>query len=307
MRVTDTFRYRSVMRNLNEGRERMVDLQEKLATGKRINRPSDDPTSMAKALKLRTILESNLQFEDNINDAITQLTAQEEAMDQIYDVLVTVKELAIQGASDSITVRESVAQQVSYMLDNLFEIANTKFNGKYIFAGTETINQPFVLNQNVMNQGSDEQVINYYGNTEDINRQINENTTIPVNLNGKEIFDQSAGDGVDVFQLLYNLKKYLEQDDSAKISDQIPEVDTAIEQTLKNFLKIGTRKQLVMFNEERFVTQNIQIRAAMSYLEDTDFGSTFIEFKAEENALNSALSAGARVVSPSLLDFLGGV
>ncbi len=305
MRITDSFRFRTVTENLNNSRERLTDLQEQLATGKRLNRPSDDPESMANAMKLRTILESNFQFQDNIGDGLTQLTAQEEALNQIYDILVGVKEIAIEGASDSITVRSSLAQQLDLVLDNLNEIANSKFNNKYLFGGTETQSAPFELNQNVINGLSSEPVSSYRGNNGKINRQINDQTTVEVNLTGKEIFNQSTSGGEDIFQLIFDLKGFLETDDTSGINGKIENVNGAIEQTLQNFLKIGTRKQLITFNDDRFISQNIQVQSALSSLEDTDFGEAFIAFKAEENALNSALSAGARVVSPSLIDFLG--
>jgi len=307
MRITDSFRYRTVTQNLNTSRERMTRLQEQLATGKRINRPSDDPEAMSNAMRLKTILDSNEQFQINISDAVTQLTAQEEALDQVYDVLVNLKEIAIEGASDTITVRNSLANQLDLMLKNLLEISNTQFNGKYLFGGTETLSQPFTLNQNVLNYSLDDKVVDYRGNYGQINRQINEQTSINVNLHGKEVFDQSGGEGVDIFQLVYDLKRAMQNEDGAVANEKLADVDKAIEQVLKSYLKIGTRKQLVMFNDDRFVSQNIQIKAAMSNLEDTDYGEAFVNFKAEENALNSALSAGARVVSPSLLDFLGPV
>lgn len=307
MRITDSFRFRVVTENLNSSRERMTDLQEQLATGKRINRPSDDPEAISNTMKLRAILETNFQFQENIQDGVTQLTAQEEALNQVYEILAQVKEITLEGASDSITVRSSLAQQLGLILDNILEIANTKFNGKYIFGGTETLNKPFMLNENVVRFDLDEPVVDYRGNLGKWNRQINENTTVEVNLNGKEVFDQAAGDGVDIFQLIFDLKKLMVQEDTQGINAKIEDVDKGIEQVLKAFLKIGTRKQLVLFNEDRFTSQNIQVRATMSNLEDTDFGEAFIAFKAEENALNSALSAGARVVSPSLLDFLGAV
>ena len=305
MRITDTFRYRTVISNLNRSRERMNDLQEQLATGKRINRPSDDPEAMSNAMKLRSILESNFQFQDNIQDSITQLSVQEEALNQIYDVLIQVKELTLEGASDTITVRSSIAEQLQFTLDNLLEIANSKFNGKYIFGGTETLNKPFTLNENVLRFSLDDKIVEYRGNNGKINRKINEQTTIAVNVTGLEVFDQSAGGGVDIFQMIFDLKKFMIEDDTTAINGKIEDVSISIEQILKSFLKIGTRKQLVQFNDDRFITQNIEVRAALSNLEDTDFATTFVNFKAEENALNAALSAGARVIAPSLLDFLG--
>ncbi len=307
MRITDSFRIRTVTENLNSSRERMTDIQEQLSTAKRINRPSDDPEAMANVLKLRTILETNHQFQRNIEDGLRILTAQETAMNDAYEILMQVKELAIEGASDSITVRESLADQLQMMLNNLVEIANTKENGKYLFGGTETMDKPFQMNENVVKFNLEGEVIDYYGNKKTFERQINENTRVTINLTGAEVFDQSDKGGSNLFQTIYDLKLDLLNDDSAAISAKIEDINDAVEQTLKNFLKIGTRKQLIVFNQDRFSTQNIQVQSSMSYLEDTDFGEAFIQFKAEENALNSALSAGARVISPSLLDFLGAV
>ncbi|MFC1556301.1 flagellar hook-associated protein FlgL [candidate division KSB1 bacterium] len=305
MRVTDSFRYRTVSRNLNSSRERMTDLQEQLSTGKRINRPSDDPVNISKSMKLRTVLESNFQFQDNISDAVTQLTVQEESLNQIHDILLEMKELVTAGASDSIVVKKSIAEQVEQMMQNMLEVANTKFNGRYIFGGTETQNQPFVFNTNVINFGVDGDVVDYYGDLGRVKRQVNETTQVDVNLNGMQVFNQAGGEGIDLFQMMYDTKEALLDDDTDGVRDKMEDVETALEQTLNNFLKIGTRRQLVQFNEDRYLTQNTQIRATMSSLEDTDYGQAFVAFKAEENALNSALSAGARVVSPSLLDFIG--
>ena len=124
-------------------------------------------------------------------------------------------------------------------------------------------------------------------------------------MSGREVFDQSAGGGIDLFQMIFDLKKALENDDTSAINSKITDVNDSIEQTLKASLKIGTRKQLVMFNDDSFISQNILVSAAMSSLEDTNFAAVFITFNPEDNALNSSLSAGARVIAPSLLDVLG--
>lgn len=303
MRITDSFRSRTIITNLNQSRERMTNLQEQLATGKKLNRPSDNPTDMAIAMRMKTLLENNNQYNGNIDNSIAAMNAQENAMNDVYEMMVQLKEIAIEGASDSVSVRNSLALQVGQMFENLIEIANSKVDGKYIFGGTETLAQPFIIN------GAGE--AEYKGNQEPIFRQVNENTRVESNLNGIEIFMPGKNGTINIFQTMIDLKTDLENDtdpnQSQKINAKIDDIGNGIEQTLQNFLKIGTRKQLVLFNQDRFISQDIQIRASMSALEDTDFGEAFINFKSEENALNSALSAGARVISPSLLDYLGGV
>jgi len=304
MRVTDSYRTRTVIENLNAGRERLSKLQEKLASAKRINRPSDDPIGAANSLKVRTTLESNSQYEANINDILGYLTASESALEDVNRILLELKEIAIKGANDATVDREDLAEQVNLVLDNMVEIANTKWKGKYIFAGTETIYKPFGVNENVRRFDVSDDIVSYYGNDNEFKRQINENTLVSANLPGKKIFDQTDSGGLNIFDVIWDLKKALEQDDADSVRNAIDKLSISQDQVMESFLEIGTRKQLAFFNRDRFQVQNIQLKSRLSKIEDTDYAEAFVQFKVEENALNSALSAGARVVSPSLGDFL---
>ncbi len=145
MRVTDSFRSRTIIEQLNIGRERLTGIQEKLATGKRINRPSDDPLGAAQSLKLRSLLESNIQFQDNISDTISFLSITESALDDVHRILLDAKDLTLRGANDATTDRGDLAANIDLVIDNLLEAANTKFQGKYIFGGTKTLTKPYQI------------------------------------------------------------------------------------------------------------------------------------------------------------------
>jgi flagellar hook-associated protein 3 FlgL len=85
MRVTDSYRIRTVIENLNASRDRMNTLQQQLATAKKINIPSDDPTGTTKAMRLKTVLEGNQQYDKNIDDGLGFLTATEDALNDYYE------------------------------------------------------------------------------------------------------------------------------------------------------------------------------------------------------------------------------
>ena len=308
MRVTDSYRIRTVIENLNASRDRMNTLQQQLATAKKINVPSDDSTGTTKAMRLKTVLEGNQQYDKNIDDGLGFLTATEDALNDFYGILLDVKDLALKGANDSTSDREDLAKQLDLILKNLLEVANTKFGGKYLFGGTETKSQPFTLDENVLNQNLDSEVVTYRGDSKTFKRQINEHTAIDINLPGSKVFDMSSEGGINIFQEIYELRNNFKDSplkiDRQKMDQSLDNLDKSMDQLLNAFLNIGTRKQISNFNKTRFESQNITLKERLSNIEDTDFGTAFIQFKAEENALNSALSAGARVISPSLLDFL---
>ncbi|MFC1558293.1 flagellar hook-associated protein FlgL [candidate division KSB1 bacterium] len=308
MRVTDSYRVRTVIGNLNMSRDRLNVLQQQLASAKRINRPSDDPIGATRSMRLRSTLESNQQYDTNIEDALGYLSATEAAMNDSYNLLLEVRDLALKGSNDATSDREDLANNLDLILENMVEIGNTKFKGKYLFGGTETLSNPFSLDQNVLNQDLDSDIVVYYGNSDVYKRQINEHTAIDLNIPGNGVFDMTDTNGVSIFQEIYNLRNVFKENPLKINRDDMDEsmdnITTAMDQLLNAFLEVGTKKQMAVFNQERFELQNISVREQLSKNEDTDFGTAYVQFKAEENALNSALSAGARVISPSLLDFL---
>ncbi len=308
MRIPDTLRIRTVISNLDASRNRMNILQEQLATAKRVNRPSDDPMAATKSMRLRTVLESNIQYDKNIDDTVGFLTMTEAALNDVNEVYLTVKDLALKGANDTTSDRVDIANQLDLILDNLLEIANTKYKGKYIFGGTETLSVPFTLDTNVLNNDLDLEIVTYRGNSDHYNRQVNENTKIELNVPGSKLFDMTDEGGVNIFQAIYELRNQFKNNPEklvrAEMDTIMDNLDKSLDQLLNAFLRVGTRKQAAYFNKDRFEIQNIALKERLSQNEDTDFGTAFIQFKAEENALNAALSAGARVISPSLLDFL---
>ena len=308
MRVTDSYRVRTVIGNLNMSRERMNVLQEQLATAKRINRPSDDPIGATRSMRLRSTLESNQQYDTNIEDALGYLSATEAALNDSYNLLLEVRDLALKGANDATSDREDLANNLDLILENMVEIGNTKFKGKYLFGGTKTLSVPFSLDQNVLSQGLNSDIVVYRGNSGVYKRQINEHTALDLNIPGSGVFDMTDENGVSLFQEIYNLRNVFNENplkiNRDDMDTSMNNLDTAMDQLLNAFLEVGTKKQMTVFNQERFELQNITIRDQLSKNEDTDFGSAYIQFKAEENALNSALSAGAKVISLSLLDFL---
>lgn len=190
------------------------------------------------------------------------------------------------------------------ILQNLLEVSNTNFRGKFLFAGTDTLEIPFTMDKNVFTQNLPDDIVAYRGNSKTYQRQINENTAIDLNIPGNDVFDKTAKGGVSLFQTIWDLRNRLLTGNTDTIRNTLTEIDEGIDQTLNSFLTVGVRTQLANFNQDRFSTQDILLKERLSQAEDTDFGTAFVQFKAEENAMNSALSAGARVISPSLLDYL---
>lgn len=144
-RVTDSFSGDSKISRINTQRSLMSTLQERIASGKRINRPSDDPAGAEMVLKLRTSQAEIEQFKRSAQTANQKLTAADSSLDGYETVLDRVRSLLAKGLSDTATqpARDALATEIQSLRDRILNIANTKNGDEFLFGGTRQNAAPF--------------------------------------------------------------------------------------------------------------------------------------------------------------------
>lgn len=147
---TSYFNQRSV-NNILDQQALLSKIQEQIATGKRIIRPSDDPSGATRILRLTQSIEQNQQYQRNLEIAENRLSLEESVLDSVQNMLIRIRELAIQANNSTLTHtdRSAIAQEVNHRLDELLALANTKdANNEYLFSGYQATTEPFLLNPN---------------------------------------------------------------------------------------------------------------------------------------------------------------
>lgn len=122
-------------------------LQNQIATGKKIQSPSDDPAGAARVLDLRQAIDTTTQYQENINIARERLQLEDTSLSSSVDILQRVRELTLQANNDINTVetRRAIAAEIRQRVDDLVALANTRdANGEYIFAGYSGTTRPFL-------------------------------------------------------------------------------------------------------------------------------------------------------------------
>jgi len=202
-RVTTLSLSRQVTGELEKAFERMAEAQEKVTTGRRINRLSDDPLGAVRVLDLRSFGASLDQYERNMNVGLPLLEQADAALDSVGRLLIRAKELAIAMANDTNTAktRQISAVEVRQIFLQLISMANTRVGDNYIFGGFKNGAAPFAEGMGV---------VNYSGDGGEIDMQVNASTNVAVNLLGNKVF-QGAGvaDGVGLFDVLLDLETVL--------------------------------------------------------------------------------------------------
>jgi flagellar hook-associated protein 3 FlgL len=143
MRVSDNMKYYSAIKNMNSLQQGYNDLLEKLASQKRINRPSDDPTGIMKVLSGRQTLATISQYQSNIQQGTTWISTTSTTLTAITDLLSKVKSIANDYNTETTSTQSILANQVQEMRDQILSLANSSLGGNYLFSGSVVSTEPF--------------------------------------------------------------------------------------------------------------------------------------------------------------------
>lgn len=217
MRVADTMAFEQVRGNINKNRQTMSELQNQAATQKRVNKPSDDPVSAARVLHSRIDFQGNKQFIKNLNYAKSFLEASDQALSEVGEGLMRMKELALGQANDASANEESrrvVATEIEQIFHSIVSVGNRKLGDRFIFGGFKTQTRPF-----------DERG-HYQGDNGEMMIHIDKDTFLPMNMAGNRVF---LGEGLSADGIVHSTQDQARtvEDYRERQKDQVPEASGA--------------------------------------------------------------------------------
>lgn len=296
MRVTQSMLSNNMLRNLSNNYNKMGKLQDQLTTQKRITRPSDDPVVAMLGLGYRDSLNKVQQYSRNISEATNWLDSTDDAISQGVKVLQRIRELTVQASNGTYEEgqRGAIAVEVDQLKEQLETIAQTQVGGKYIFNGKNTNKAPTAGDFSVELSDDDIEL-----SDDDIELEIFYGIKLNVNTKGRELFKS-------VFKTLDKLKSNLEDKTASDtdISGFLDTLDSEIDHFLKIQADVGAKQNRVDMMKDRLSSQETIATEIMSKNEDVEIEKVITELITQESVQRAALSVGARIIQPSLVDFL---
>lgn len=277
----------------------MDQYQRQLSTGKKLNLPSDDPAALVKSLRLRSNLTEGKQYLRNINEAINFMETTDAALNSVNQILHRVRELTVKAANgtNDESAHDAIKEEITELNDQLKMIANTTYGTKHVFAGTNVTQAPC--------EGDE-----WQGNEGYIELEIGTGVKMPINLNMKEFFGNPNGLDSDgnpdggLFDLMSKLEENIDKGDLEAINGQLDDIDTKFDDLLFNRATIGAKINRMELQKDRLESTQISFTALLSDAEDADMSEVIMNLKMQENVYRASLAAGARIIMPSLVDFL---
>jgi flagellar hook-associated protein 3 FlgL len=187
MRITENAFVSDFLRNITRSRARINRLNNQLSAQRKVLTVSDDPDASNLIMRLDGSLARIAQYKKNIDDAKSTLSATSVALKSATDVTKGIKEI-ITGSTNvrDPEVLKQFGAQVDQLLDHALEIANTNFNRKYIFGGSNSTTPPFTWS------GVPPRIV-YNGNADALKIQVGEGLSQVVNVSGQEAFPDGNG------------------------------------------------------------------------------------------------------------------
>lgn len=299
MRISTTQLFTQGVDAMLDKQRQISETELQVATGKRILRPSDDPSAAVRVLDLSEAQQRLAQYQRNADAAIARLDQEESALLSIENLLQRVRELAVQGANDTLSVddRQAIATEVREHMQSFLELANSRdANGEYLFAGYQSLTEPMTHN----GTGT----FSYTGDTGQRTLKIGDTREVAIGDPGTLFmgFAAAAGGTTDVGKVLYDLASNLEAGNAD--TNAITDIDTAFGRLLETRAKIGARLNAI--DDQKAANDAFDLATAQvkSTLEDLDYAEAISRFNQQLAALQASQQAFVRIQDLSLFNFI---
>ncbi len=294
MRVSDGMLTQQVIDNLGMTRRDMARLQAQFSSGRQFSRPSEAPRAAARTLVLQNRLDHVERFQGSVEQSSGQLEVLEATLATLTELLQGARELSVAARSGTLTAqdRARLAAKIEQIGHALFEVGNTAWIGRYLYAGHRTQAPPL---QRTWAAGA--WTYAYVGDHGEIRREIGPGRTITLNLHGDAVF-------LPALQTLERLRQALVANDETAIGAAAASLHGDMEQALWHRSAVGVRSAHLEMAGGQLADMRHSYIKALSREQDADIALVAVNLAARESAYQASLAVSARLLQASLLDHL---
>lgn len=295
MRITNTMLFRMALADFDDISHENARLLLESGTGRKLNKPSDNPADAVRQLRLRRGASRTQEMIDNLKAANEEVTTSELAIDDGISIFQRAQELAVEAGSGSKSANDfkAIELEANQLLHDLVLVGNRSVNGRYLFSGTDTLTAPFQMN------GDPPTSVTYQGNSGTRTVRPSAGVELPVNIPGDEAFAN------DPFGALIALRDAAAAHDSDALRDTVgPALETAFDSLVDVRTQIGSLGGSFERTISSLQSTHTSTLAQLSGVEDADLVQSLVDLKNVQNRQQAALAAAAQVIQPSLVDYL---
>jgi flagellar hook-associated protein 3 FlgL len=283
---------------LNQSQQDETSALQELSTGRRVNKPSDDPAAEAAMVDENSRSAAADQYTANSDSLTEVLNTADSTLSSVVSLLQRATTLGVEAANSATmnqTDLNSISQEISGIQTEMISLANTSYAGQYIFGGTVTGTAPYVPD------ATNPTKTDYVGNDQQNMVQIGTGLSVASNQPGSSIFSQSTG---NVFDALSSMMTALQSGNNAGITAAITQIGAASDAVNTARVFYGNTVNELTSNESYLSQEKVNIASYQNTLVSADPAAATTAVTQAEYARNATVAAAAKMNQVSLLDYL---
>ncbi len=320
MRVTNNLMISRFSRSLNAASLNMSDVTERVSTGQKYSKGSEDTSSALKSFKIRRSLSRVEQYQSNISELQSSLEETETTLSGLKDVLTQASESLTQGLTGTLSQsdRNTVANIFKSLQEQVLKLVNTNFAGKYIFGGPNTTEVPFTIESGkIFYNGEDmdndtvstEQlygdmgmgiVFDAYGN-------LQSGKGVKIGTPGSLVLGfgiDSDGLSNNIYNFFTQIVNALESGDTSNGEQYMKKLTEMSDNILVQIAEVGERGKFVEFLNDRMSSDKLNLKTKQAKIEGVDEAEAITEYYSARLAYQSALQMGSKIIQSTIFDYL---
>jgi flagellar hook-associated protein 3 FlgL len=284
-----------LLKNLRNTTTDLNDWQNKLSTGQKISKPSDDPVGISYLMRYNSELNRSNEYLENAQTGSGILNTMDSILQQADDLMKRAHVLALQAQNETMTAeeRKTIASEVKQLKEQLVLIGNSTYNGRYLFNGQKTDQPPYTID-NAANDPTDPGVFQL---------NVSPLVKVPVSITGEQIFG-AAGSPDNAFKVLDNLIDHLENNQTDLLGGDVDGILKVSDNFSVQRAEIGARANRFTLMENRIQDDIANLQKLRADTADVDYADAITQYKLKQNVYQAALATGAQIMQVSLVDYL---
>ena len=294
MRITQRAVTLTSLQGLNRNLDAVGKLQQQLTSGRLISAPSDSPTGTNRAMQTRGDQAAVAQQSRNLSDARNWLEQTDSTLQSMIDTSRKVRDLTVQGlnsGAQSDVAQKALATEVTSLREGLLSLANLTIQGRPLFGGVTSGGKAYDgATGNWVGQGGTP-----------VTRRVSDTEKIRVDMTGPEAFGPPTK---DLFTIVQSIADDLVGGAPGALDAHLADLDVIMNQMGSAVADVGTRASRVERLDQINSDRAIALTQRLGETENIDLPNTIMRLQMQQVGYEAALSATAKALQPTLLDYL---
>ena len=292
MRVTQRAVALTSLQGLNRNLDAVGRLQQQLTSGRLISAPSDSPTGTNRAMQTRSDQAASAQQQRNITDAKGWLEQTDSALQEMLDMTRKVRDLTVQGmstGSNNDVSTQAIATEAASLREGLLSLANRTIGSRPLFGGVTPGAKAYDASGTYVGLPGPP-----------VTRRVSDTEVIQVDTPGPTAFGPA---GADLFAIVDKIATDVVANPAA-LAGHLSDLDSVMKGMLTAVADVGSRAARVEREEQVNADRALTLSSQLAETENIDLPNTIMRLQMQQVGYEAALSATAKALQPTLLDYL---